>query len=228
MSYPDVVIVSGARTPIGRFQGALSSRATIAEMTIADDEGVWLTLRGAVLDWNRAALLRRQVSINELSAEEVIISRPPVPEEDAIPSAEAPGFALPELPVSVTIRALRADRVELGEPLIGEEAVFSVTGNLALSGGDGEAALEIINEQVDGIDLVISDVVMPNMDGPTLIKLVRQKRPDLKVIFISGYAGDSFRKRLDAHEDIHFLQKPFSLKQLAGKMKDVRETSAVA
>ncbi len=126
------------------FQGALSSRATIAEMTISDDEGVWLTLRGAVLDWNRAALLRRQVSINELSAEEVIISRAPVPDADAIPSAEAPGFALPELPVSVTIRALRADRVELGEPLIGEEAVFSVTGNLALSGGDGEAALEIL------------------------------------------------------------------------------------
>ena len=69
------------------FQGALSSRATIAEMTISDDEGIWLTLRGAVLDWNRAALLRGRVSINELSAAEIIIARAPVPDEDAIPSA---------------------------------------------------------------------------------------------------------------------------------------------
>ncbi len=129
---------------ISGFQGALSSRATIAEMTISDDDGVWLTLRGAVLDWNRAALLRGRVSINELSAEEIVIARAPVPEEDAMPSAEASGFALPELPVSVNVRALRAERVELGAPLIGEEAVFTVEGNLSLADGDGEAALEIL------------------------------------------------------------------------------------
>jgi translocation and assembly module TamB len=126
------------------FQGALSSRATIEEMTISDAEGVWLTLRGAVLDWNRSALLRGRVSITELSAEEVIIARPPVAEEDPLPSAEAPGFALPELPVSVNVAALRVERLELGEPLIGEEAVFAVDGSLSLDGGDGEAALEIV------------------------------------------------------------------------------------
>ena len=66
---------------------------------------------------------------------------------------------------------------------------------------------------------------MPKMDGPTLIKEVRELHPDmkLKVIFISGYAEDNFRKRLGNESDIHFLPKPFSLKQLAGKVKEVMQ-----
>jgi two-component system cell cycle sensor histidine kinase/response regulator CckA len=62
---------------------------------------------------------------------------------------------------------------------------------------------------------------MPRMDGPSLIKEVRAKHPDMKVIFISGYTEDAFRKRLGDENDIHFLPKPFSLKQLAGKVKEV-------
>jgi len=62
---------------------------------------------------------------------------------------------------------------------------------------------------------------MPRMDGPTLIKEVRQIRPELKVIFISGYAEDDFRKRLGEGAEIHFLPKPFSLSQLAEKVKEV-------
>lgn len=96
-------------------------------------------------------------------------------------------------------------------------------GYKVLEARSGEAALEIMNEQVDGIDLIISDVVMPNMDGPTLIKEVRQRRPDIKVIFISGYAEDDFRRKVDAGEEAHFLMKPFTLKQLASKVKDVLE-----
>jgi len=69
--------------------------------------------------------------------------------------------------------------------------------------------------------LVISDVVMPRIDGPTLIKELRVRRPDLRVIFISGYAEDAFRKRVDAGEEAHFLMKPFTLKQLAAKVKEV-------
>jgi two-component system, cell cycle sensor histidine kinase and response regulator CckA len=85
----------------------------------------------------------------------------------------------------------------------------------------GEAALELITEGKERIDLLVTDVVMPKMDGPALIRRVRQSHPHLKVIFISGYTEDSFRKRLDADSEIHFLPKPFSLKQLAGKVKEV-------
>jgi len=85
----------------------------------------------------------------------------------------------------------------------------------------GEAALEMIKAGKQPIDLLITDVVMPRMDGPTLIKEVRQIRPELKVIFISGYAEDDFRKRLGEGAEIHFLPKPFSLSQLAEKVKEV-------
>ncbi|HEY1504120.1 MAG TPA: ATP-binding protein [Stellaceae bacterium] len=86
-----------------------------------------------------------------------------------------------------------------------------------------ERALEILQDGADDIELVITDVVMPKMDGPSLIKEVRELYPDraLKVIFTSGYAEDNFRKRLGDDVDIHFLPKPFSLKQLAGKVKEV-------
>jgi two-component system cell cycle sensor histidine kinase/response regulator CckA len=85
----------------------------------------------------------------------------------------------------------------------------------------GEAALEMIKADKQPIDLLITDVVMPRMDGPTLIKEVRLIRPALKVIFISGYAEDDFRKRLGEGAEIHFLPKPFSLSQLAEKVKEV-------
>jgi two-component system cell cycle sensor histidine kinase/response regulator CckA len=91
----------------------------------------------------------------------------------------------------------------------------------------GEQALQLITSATEAIDLLITDVVMPRMDGPQLIKHVRQTHPDLKVIFISGYTEDAFRKRLDSDADIHFLAKPFSLKQLAGKVKEVMSAGQV-
>ena len=94
-------------------------------------------------------------------------------------------------------------------------------GYKVLEARSGEAALEIVNEHLNDIDLVISDVVMPRMDGPTLVKELRVRRPDLRVIFISDYAEDAFRKRVDAGEESHFLMKPFTLKQLAAKVKEV-------
>ncbi|HWG78999.1 MAG TPA: PAS domain-containing protein [Stellaceae bacterium] len=85
----------------------------------------------------------------------------------------------------------------------------------------GEAALEVITSGSEKVELLITDVVMPRMDGPNLVKHVRELYPEMKVIFISGYTEDAFRKRLDHDADIHFLPKPFSLKQLAGKVKEV-------
>ena len=90
-----------------------------------------------------------------------------------------------------------------------------------LEAGSGESALEVFREHAASIDLIVTDVVMPRMDGPTLIRHLREQRQDLKVIFISGYTEDAFRQRLGEEADIHFLPKPFSLKQLAAKVKDV-------
>ena len=87
----------------------------------------------------------------------------------------------------------------------------------------GDIALEVVADFDGEIDLVVSDVVMPNMDGPTMIKHLRKIRPDIKVIFVSGYAEDAFEKSLDPDQEFRFLPKPFSLKQLAGAVKEAIE-----
>jgi two-component system, cell cycle sensor histidine kinase and response regulator CckA len=96
-------------------------------------------------------------------------------------------------------------------------------GYQVLEARSGEAALEIVGEHLNELDLIISDVVMPRIDGPTMVKEVRARRSDLPVIFISGYAEDAFRRRIDAGEEVNFLLKPFTLKQLAAKVKEVLE-----
>ncbi|SON56200.1 Blue-light-activated protein [Hartmannibacter diazotrophicus] len=84
----------------------------------------------------------------------------------------------------------------------------------------GAEALEVMEETGGSIDLVVSDVVMPEMDGPSLLRELRKTRPDLKIIFVSGYAEDAFKKNLPENEKFNFLPKPFSLKQLATTVKE--------
>lgn len=136
---------AGREVQIIGFEGALSSRATIDTLTIADSEGVWITLRGAVLDWNRSALFGGRLEVNELAAEEIVLERAPILDDGGIdpPSPEARPFRLPDLPISVRIGAIAAERVVLGEALLGEEAVVTLTGSAALAGGEGVADLSI-------------------------------------------------------------------------------------
>jgi two-component system cell cycle sensor histidine kinase/response regulator CckA len=86
--------------------------------------------------------------------------------------------------------------------------------------GDGEEALALLAEDKGGFDLILSDVMMPEVDGPTLIARARQ---DLglkaKVIFMSGYAENAVRAELDKVADAAYIQKPFTLKGLAAKVK---------
>jgi two-component system cell cycle sensor histidine kinase/response regulator CckA len=84
----------------------------------------------------------------------------------------------------------------------------------------GREALEVLDAQQNRVDIVVSDVVMPEMDGPTLLKELRTLNPDVKVIFISGYPDDVFKKSLDPNEQFAFLAKPFTLPQLAAKVKE--------
>ena len=101
--------------------------------------------------------------------------------------------------------------------------VLRAKGYQVLEASSGESALEVLRDSSSAIDLLVTDVVMPRVDGPTLVQEVRERWPAIKVIFISGYTEDSFRQRLGEGTEIHFLPKPFSLKQLAGKVKDVMD-----
>lgn len=126
-------------------QGALSSRATIEEITVADDEGVWLTIRDAELDWNRLALIRGRFSVNSLTAQEIDIARAPgkTTGDEPIATAETKPFQIPELPVAIEIGELRVDALSLGQPLIGVAADLSIDGNLNLADGILDTKLDI-------------------------------------------------------------------------------------
>ena len=88
-----------------------------------------------------------------------------------------------------------------------------------LAAASGVEALELMNRE-GSVDLVISDVVMPEMDGPTLLRELRSREPGLKVIFISGYAEEAFARNLPPSEHFSFLPKPFSLKQLVAAVSE--------
>lgn len=86
----------------------------------------------------------------------------------------------------------------------------------------GEEALSLLEKEGGNkIDLIVTDVVMPQMDGPTLYKHIREKWPNMKVVFVSGYTEDRLREQFKSGETIYFLPKPFTLKQLASKVKEV-------
>jgi two-component system cell cycle sensor histidine kinase/response regulator CckA len=93
-------------------------------------------------------------------------------------------------------------------------------GYTVLQAANGMEAVETFEGHPGRIDLVVSDVVMPEMDGPTLLKTLRQRDPKVKVIFVSGYAEEAFEKHLPEGEKYNFLPKPFTLKQLVGTVKD--------
>ncbi len=97
---------------------------------------------------------------------------------------------------------------------------LSGRGYEVLEADSGETALEVMENYDGEIDLVLSDVVMPEMDGPTMLKEMRKRGVMTKFIFISGYAEDAFEKNLEGADDFAFLAKPFSLKQLTGAVKD--------
>ena len=94
-------------------------------------------------------------------------------------------------------------------------------GYKVLEAENGIEALDIIAEHNGAVDLVVSDVVMPEMDGPTLLGEMRKKYPDIKFVFVSGYAKDAFAKNLPPDAVFGFLSKPFTLKQLAMKVKEM-------
>ena len=93
------------------------------------------------------------------------------------------------------------------------ERALARQGYTVLTAENGEAALELL-ETSDKPDLLISDVVMPSMDGPTMVRIVRERYPDLPILFMSGYAEEQLRKSIDL-DNVAFLPKPFSVQQLA-------------
>ncbi len=124
--------------------------------------------------------------------------------------------------------ARNADLTGTGRVLLVEDEVevrqFAVRalkrqGYEVFEAADGVEALEMMRANPGKVDIVVSDVVMPEMDGPALFKELRKDNPLIKVIFVSGYPNEAFRESLGT-DDFAFLPKPFSLPQLAEKVKE--------
>jgi len=146
--------------------------------------------------------------------------------EAALPTGEAPPPVAAKAPDvardlsgSATVLLVEdEDAVRMG----GVRALTS-RGYTVHEASSGVEALEVYHELEGKIDIVVSDVVMPEMDGPTLLGELRKLQPDIKFVFVSGYAEDAFAKNLPAEAKFGFLPKPFSLKQLATVVKEVLE-----
>lgn len=93
------------------------------------------------------------------------------------------------------------------------ERALTRAGYTVVTASQGEEGLERF-AQMEKVDLIISDVVMPTMDGPAMVRALRARRPDLPVLFMSGYAEEQLRHSIDI-DDVSFLPKPFSVAQLA-------------
>jgi two-component system cell cycle sensor histidine kinase/response regulator CckA len=145
-----------------------------------------------------------------------------------IPDADAPAIAGAMSAADSLARVASADLTGHGTILLVEDEEglralnargLTSRGYTVLEAGNGVEAMEVLEKQ-GAVDLVVSDVVMPEMDGPTLLKKLRQRNPNVKVIFVSGYAEEAFQKNLPEQEQYEFLAKPFTLKQLVSKVKE--------
>jgi two-component system cell cycle sensor histidine kinase/response regulator CckA len=148
-------------------------------------------------------------------------------EPPQLPETTAPAMAMSA--AEEIRRAAAADLTGQGTILLVEDEEglralnargLSSRGYTVIEAGNGVEALAELDRQGGQIDLVVSDVVMPEMDGPTLMKELRRRSPGVKIIFVSGYAEDAFEKNLSDANEFEFLSKPFTLKQLVTKVKE--------
>jgi two-component system cell cycle sensor histidine kinase/response regulator CckA len=153
-----------------------------------------------------------------------------VPSAEAQPAAGAPAIdgALAAAEELAKVSASAADDTGQGTILLVEDEKdlrhlnargLSSRGYTVLQAGNGVEAIEVLEQHDGKIDLVVSDVVMPEMDGPALLKELRRRKPELKVIFVSGYAEEAFAAN-KPEEKFSFLAKPFELKTLVAKVKE--------
>ena len=132
-------------------------------------------------------------------------------------AAPAPARSEPEPPASDWSRGGRVLLVEDEDMVraVAERALVRA-GFAVTTAADGEEGLARVANGGE-FDLVVSDVVMPGMDGPAMARSIRTVRPDLPFLFISGYAEAQLREEIDM-DNVHFLAKPFSVQQIGDKV----------
>ncbi|WP_455480777.1 translocation/assembly module TamB domain-containing protein [Bartonella sp. B12(2025)] len=140
-------------------QGALSSQTSIDAITVSDKKGVWLKITNAKMDWNRLALLKGRVDINQLSVEQITFLRRP----QGSSFLEAGKFSLPKLPLSISIRTLMARHMAFEQGLLGFSADLSLKGNLAFVNGDFDVDIAAHRLDAPGSFSVLTKISNSNL-----------------------------------------------------------------
>lgn len=135
--------------------GLLNSDARVDEITVSDEDGTWLAFRDVELVWTRTALFSKRLKIDSLRAGEIELIRKPLPGPAALPSPEAQGFSLPELPVSVEIGSLELPKIALGEEFLGQDAVLALTGALTLADGALDTSIRLERTDIAGTNFAL-------------------------------------------------------------------------
>ena len=153
---------------IGQVDGALSSDATIHNITIADRDGVWLKLDTARIVWSRTALLLHQrLEVDKLEVGDLEILRRPLPSEQAVAGSDQP--ILPQLPVSIRIKALALKQLTLGAPVVGEAARLSASGSASLGSPSEGLNLQFEAQRLDAPGSVTAQLALvPKTQALTL------------------------------------------------------------
>jgi CheY-like chemotaxis protein len=94
-------------------------------------------------------------------------------------------------------------------------------GYTILEAGSGEEALEISGRHQGAIHLLITDVVLPGLYGPVLARRLNEERPDMAVVYLSGYTNDVLGEKGVVEQDVPLLQKPISIARLVEKVREV-------
>ena len=162
---------------IGTLSGAVPFDFTVADITVADREGVWLRLERVHMNLAPTALLRGQAKADLLEAARVVVERAPAPSEAQPEPQPGPTSLLPDLPVGIGVGRLVVDELRLAEPLLGQAAVMKVEGSLDLaSGGSSLDAHLTVNRIDDQPGQVALDVTF-NPDGKRLDLNLKASEP---------------------------------------------------
>ena len=141
------ISTSSYQIRLNGLEGTLSSDVSLQSITIADKEGVWLTIEQPRLVWSRTALVTGRLVINSLTADHIKWTRRPI-DDKSLPTPESSSFALPELPVAVVLEELKLPMVEFGRDVIDLASRVSVDGRVILD--DGSLDLDLAINRLDG------------------------------------------------------------------------------
>jgi len=142
-----------------------------------------------------------------------------------VPVSDAP-LDLPPLPCPVHQGQNRGNETIL--VVEDESGVARITEKILTHAGydvrvavSGVEALAMMEQDPDAVDLLLTDVIMPGMSGPKLAAELLQRRPDIKILFVSGYTNESLTSRGVLEDGVELLQKPFSSSELKQQVRSV-------